>query len=266
MRKGILRLTSMIAVILVLVGVFCTGTLANVADDLRAQQVTNITQNYGNEILGSSDSSSEIREIQTNKGEEKILGNTLPNYVILNWVATEDSIIFDITNLGIDSVDLVYGTIDTGNMKKSFQFSNVGIGKNKYTISGVPLLTCEERIKITWYAKDGGETFGSATSTGSRQIPQSLLNLWGPGSFGSRAECLNYHFKTHGKEVAASNICEYVRKADEFRKRVIELKLTPQKLVDGKTPNVYRFRYNGYYLDAVCVNLVPTGDLISFGK
>jgi len=44
------------------------------------------------------------------------------------------------------------------------------------------------------------------------------------------------------------------------------LKLTPQKLVDGKTPNVYRFRYNGYYLDAVCVNLVPTGDLISFGK
>lgn len=40
-------------------------------------------------------------------------------------------------------------------MKKSFQFSNVGIGKNKYTVSGVPLLTCEERIKITWYAKDG---------------------------------------------------------------------------------------------------------------
>jgi len=69
MRRGILRLTSMIAVILVLVGVFCTDTLANVEDDLRAQQVTNIIQNCGNKILGSSDSSSEIRGIQTNKDQ-----------------------------------------------------------------------------------------------------------------------------------------------------------------------------------------------------
>ncbi|WP_241243612.1 hypothetical protein [Caldicellulosiruptor changbaiensis] len=176
------------------------------------------------------------------------------------------TIIFDITNLGIDSVDLVYGTVDTGNTRKSFQFSNVGIGKNKYTVSGVPLLICEERIKITWYAKDGGETFGSATSTGSRQIPQSLLNLWGPGSFGSRTECLNHHFKKHGKEVSASNICEYVRMADKVRQDIIKQKLKPVRPVDGATPNVYRFEYGMYYLHVVCVNYVPSGDLISFGE
>lgn len=55
---------------------------------------------------------------------------------MLDWVATENSIILKITNWGIDSVDFVYGTIDTGNMKKNFNVAIVKSGTSTHTITG----------------------------------------------------------------------------------------------------------------------------------
>jgi len=57
-----------------------------------------------------------------------------------------------------------------------------------------------------------------------------------------------------------------VRLADKVRQDIIKQKLKPVKPVEGAIPNVYRFKYKIYYLHAVCVNYVPSGDLISFGE
>lgn len=221
--------------------------------------------------MGKSDNISELVSNETIKTQPSknasILPNILPNSVTLYWIAKEDSIILTITNKGIDSVDSVYGIIDTGNMMRSFRASIVRPGTSYYTIKDVPILKCKENIKITWSAKDGSTVFvPSAISTGSREIPSDLLNLWAPGSHGSRSECLDYHFYKHGWEVSAKNICQYVRMANIVRHGVIALNLKPIRPVPGATPNCYRYEHGIYYLHVVRVGILPIGDLVSFGR
>lgn len=59
---------------------------------------------------------------------------------------------------------------------------------------------------------------------------------------------------------------QYVRMADNVRKDVIKKNLKPKRSVPGATANCYRYEYGIYYLHVVCVNDVPSGDLVSFGK
>ncbi len=54
--------------------------------------------------------------------------------------------------------------------------------------------------------------------------------------------------------------------ADNVRKDVIKKNLKPIRSVPGATANCYRYEYGIYYLHVVCVNDVPSGDLVSFGK
>lgn len=250
---------------------------------VEAKSITSVTnvssdiQEDSYEFLGQADSLSGINTNSTiskskldkiNSASKPItVMNILPNNVILDWKATENSIILYITNQGIDSVDVVSGSINTGYMTKSFTYAKVKPGKNTYTVTGVPLKRCREDIKISWSAKDGSSSVGSAISTGSRNIPSSLLNTWSVGGRGTRENCLNYHYIKHGGEVGATNICEYVRKAELFRSTTIpNLKLQPVKKVIGATPNVYRYRDAFYYLDVQCINGKPYGELVSFGS
>lgn len=220
---------------------------------------------FSEEEIGKSDEKSVIYEGKRNDNGIIIFSNILPNSMTFDWVATENSIIIYITNMGLDSVDLVSGTIKTGNITKSFAFSKVSIGTSTYSVT-VPIKSCHENISIYFNAVDGGDTFGSTTSYGSRDIPNGLLYKWAAGSFSSKSKSLDYHFKKHGYEVFAHNICAYVRLADYFRTNTIPSQnLKPYKLVVGSTPNCYRYRYKYMYLDVVCVRGQPTGLLVSFG-
>ncbi|WDC83596.1 hypothetical protein PL321_13180 [Caloramator sp. mosi_1] len=268
MKKFIFKLISILSIFTILIGANSID-VANAESNVEKQELVRYVQGYEDEILGKANNNTEIEINKTQSSKSDLITpkNILPNKVVLDWVATENSIILKITNWGLDSVDLVYGTIDTGNMKKNFNVAIVRPGTSTHTITGVPLLTCKENIKITWSAKDGENVFASSVvSTGSREIPSDLLNLWSPGSKGSRSACLDYHFNKHGKEVSASNICQYVRMADNVRKDVIKKNLKPIRSVPGATANCYRYEYGIYYLHVVCVNDVPSGDLVSFGK
>lgn len=184
---------------------------------------------------------------------------------MLDWVATENSIILYITNYGVDSIDVISGTIDTGNLTKNFTYRNVSAASHTYSVTA-PIKTCHENISIQFRAVDGGDTFATTTSYGSRDIPKKLLNKWSTGSFSTKAKCLNYHFKKHGTEVSATNICSYVRLANIFRTNTIPSQnLKPYKRVEGAIANVYRYRNDYFYLDVVCSNGQPSGDLVSFG-
>lgn len=217
------------------------------------------------EEIGKSQSKSVIYKSKENDKGISTFANILPNLMTFDWVATERSIIIYVTNTGLDSVDLVSGTIKTGNMTKSFTFSNVSIGTSTYSVT-VPLKSCHENISISFFAVDGGDTFGSTTSYGSRDIPNSLLNKWSSGGYASKSICLDKHYIKHGAKVLATNICEYVRLADLFRTTTIPAQnIKPYKYVPGATPNVYRYRNNYLYVDVVCVNGQPSGLLVSFG-
>ena len=76
---------------------------------------------------------------------------------------------------------------------------------------------CHEDISVYTVAADGGDSIGSSTTKGSRDIPSDLLNMWHRGSFSSASASLNYHFGKHGFGVGTSNIVSYAQSAKTSR-------------------------------------------------
>lgn len=257
MGNKIFKLLCMVSLITVCISsssssvVFASENTTIVSDNLEV--------NDNSDVIGNSYSTSGISKENNNSK-----ANLLPNVLTLDWDATENGIYLYFTNIGLDSIDTIGGTISTGNATKSFSYAAVSLGQHAYYVS-LPVKTCSESISISYFATDGGTSFGSATSYGSRAISSSLVNMWSPGSMGTRAACLNYHFKVHGAEVGASNIADYVRLADFTRINIISQNISPERVVSGVTANTYRYLYNTYYLHVVRVGGVPTGDLVSFG-
>lgn len=87
---------------------------------------------------------------------------------------------------------------------------------------------------------------------------------WGEGSFDSVEESLEYHTLEHGEEVGVSktDINGYVKKSKNFAAEVVNRKVKPFCDVEGATPNVKRYHYNGKYIDMDKANRI----IISFGK
>ncbi|MBL1230370.1 hypothetical protein IW492_14125 [Enterococcus sp. BWB1-3] len=69
---------------------------------------------------------------------------------------------------------------------------------------------------------------------------------WGGKNKQSDAE---YHYNQHGDEVGAKDFNDYTRKANAFKDIVQNKGKSPTKEVFGKTPNVFRYNYNGKYID-----------------
>ena len=85
---------------------------------------------------------------------------------------------------------------------------------------------------------------------------------WGPGTFGTPEANLDKHFVRHGREVGASTVESYAKKADLFRAAV---KKDPgafrKSRVHGYTENVFRYRGTDKYVD-----LTLDFRIISFGR
>ena len=96
-----------------------------------------------------------------------------------------------------------------------------------------------------------------------KQISEKLVKektnvgSWNKGSFDSVQDSLARHFEKHGVEVGASNVEQYLRKAEHFK---INLKGASKRRVSGLVDNVVRYSKNGRYID-----LAPDGTIISFG-
>ena len=67
-----------------------------------------------------------------------------------------------------------------------------------------------------------------------------------------------YHFYEHGEEVGATDISQYLRKADGFK---ANLRGAHKSYIEGYVDGVIRYSKNGKYID-----LAPDGSIISFGK
>lgn len=81
---------------------------------------------------------------------------------------------------------------------------------------------------------------------------------WNKGSLSSPEESVAFHFYEHGEEVGATDISQYLRKADGFK---ANLRGAHKSYVEGYVDGVIRYSKNGKYID-----LAPDGSIVSFGK
>lgn len=73
--------------------------------------------------------------------------------------------------------------------------------------------------------------------------------LWDRGSFDSPGESLQWHFEKHGREVGATDVASYARKAQNFYLTVWKDPWGTGAPVPGETPDVRRFTRGPRYVD-----------------
>lgn len=105
----------------------------------------------------------------------------------------------------MDSIDTIKATVTIRNVKKKVTVLKAKPGTTQKTVN-INMKKCHEDISVYTVAADGGDSIGSSTTKGSRDIPSDLLNMWHRGSFSSASASLNYHFGKHGSGVGTSNI------------------------------------------------------------
>lgn len=207
-------------------------------------------QNYENVIIGRA----EVSDVPEARA------NLLPNRLLIDFDATETSIILKFKNIGVDSIDTITATVTIGSTKKSITVLKAKPGTTQKIVN-INMKKCHEDISVYTVAADGGDSIGSSTTKGSRDIPSDLLNMWHRGSFSSVSASLNYHFGKHGSGVGTSNIVSYAQSAKNFKSNLSGAKSSK---VNGSTPNVTRWKKNGKYID-ICGSK-NIGKIISYGR
>ena len=72
---------------------------------------------------------------------------------------------------------------------------------------------------------------------------------WSTGGMKSASDNARKHFAKHKYEVGAKTLEEYTKKATNFANTILKKGKKPFKEVIGATPNTFRYRYNGKYID-----------------
>ena len=238
MRNMMKRLSLVIICIMI---IFSNSAVHSFAADI---------QSYENTIIGRAEVSDNL----------ETRANLLPNRLKIDFDATATSVILKFKNIGVDSIDTITATVTIGSTKKSVTVLKAKPGTTLKTVN-INMKKCHEDISVYTVASDGGDSIGSSTTKGSRDIPSDLLNIWHRGSFSSASASLNYHFGKHGSGVGASNIVSYAQSAKNFKGNLSGAK---SSRVNGSTPNVTRWKKNGKYID-ICGSK-NIGKIISYGR
>lgn len=231
--------------ILIIFSIFIINLQSNVFADNKNINNSEEIIGYSENVLGRSKNAKAI---------------DFPNVITLDWTATSSSVNLVIQNTGIDSVDTLSGTVKTGSYSKSFSISNLKTNITKLSIP-INMEACLENIVVDYQASDAGSQIVKTTSSGHRQIESVYSSQWHKGADPTLYGAINKHYKKHKLEIGSTNIEAYVRSSITFRSTVNK---SPDALVPGATPNVYRWRKNGKYIDLYGAK--NTGLIISYGK
>ncbi len=109
------------------------------------------------------------------------------------------------------------------------------------------------------------DSAGNIYRSDYNKLQETTSESWSKGSYSSPEESLYEHYDKHGAEVGAKNKEDYLRKAAAFRDTILKKRLKPSHMVSGKTPNVFRYRFNNKYIDLEHVS-EGVYRIISFGK
>jgi len=102
-----------------------------------------------------------------------------------------------------------------------------------------------------------GEGPGNGGTPGLGSASPESLRRWNKGTFDSVEASLDYHFRTHGADVGASSVDQYVRKAEGFAQN---LRGATRSYPQIGTPGAVRYTKLGKY-----IILAPDRTIISFG-
>ena len=167
MKNVMKRLSLVIICVMMIITVSVVPSFA--ADD----------QNYENAIIGRA----EVSDVP------KARANLLPNRLLIDFDATATSVILKFKNIGVDSIDTITATVTVGDTKKSVTVLKAKPGTTQKTVN-INMKKCHEDISVYTVAADGGDSIGSSTTKGSRDIPSDLLNMWNRGGFSSASRVI----------------------------------------------------------------------------
>lgn len=192
-----------------LVMLFSISTTAFAAEDQEMNRYLPIAENASFEINLNDD------DPQTRA----------PNGIPITATAKLDGtgVSVHVGNIGVDGLDNVTVTATaTGYAGSKTQSGYVPAIVGKTFDFYFPYIKCNTVYNITVTVVDGS---GTVTRTATAKLTYTEDNLknahWHPGSFSTRAASLEYHFKTHGSEVLATNLIEYLNFANIYRDDVL---------------------------------------------
>lgn len=189
----------------------------------------------------------------------------VPNLITTDFTCNVyGDVIFTINNWfdTVDRIKVTISTVDFNGYKRSetFNFYNVPPLKSTYS-AHFPQYMCTESLSVTYNVTDGTSEYGLAMQKGTRKIPESVMLSWSPGSFYNAETSINYHYNKHGRELGMSSVYSYCVAANSWRNNVTSADRVGY--VSGTTPNVYRFKKSGLYID---LQGGLGGKIVSFGK
>ena len=165
--------------------------------------------------------------------------------------------------MGYTSIDILEVTVKTPTQEVGKTFGNIPSGEpgTVHTIR-VPMESIHEDLLVTYKVHDRGDTDGVAQQSGHRDLPDSLVKQWAPGSKNDPEETLTYHFKKHKKEIGTDSIYTYCERAILLRNSLKASEYVRD--VGGATPNSKRYERNDYYI--VVSGNRNTGLIVMYGK
>ena len=119
----------------------------------------------------------------------------------------------------------------------------------------------ENPVKVYNFQVEGYHTY--YVSSMGVLVHNRCNGNWAEGGRGSSYKNSLYHFETHGTEVGARTLEQYTAKATNYANYVLS-KGIKGYYVPGATPNTFRYKFNGKYVDLAFDGVEHL--LVSFGS
>ena len=128
-------------------------------------------------------------------------------------------------------------------------------------VTGAELEQLEEPITVYNLEVEGLNTY----FVGDKAIlvHNECNGNWADGGRGSGEQNALDHYDKHGSEVGANSFNDYLKKAKNFANTVLSKKIKG-RYVSGYTDDVYRYNFNGKYIDLVFNGIEHL--IVSFGR
>ena len=120
-----------------------------------------------------------------------------------------------------------------------------------FTVEQVQHEILESPIKVYNFEVQDNHTYyvGGDDDDSAVLVHNKCNGNWSTGGMKSASDNARKHFAKHKYEVGAKTLEEYTKKATNFANTILKKGKKPFKEVIGATPNTFRYRYNGKYID-----------------
>ncbi len=138
------------------------------------------------------------------------------NFVTFNATITDTNVKVKVVNSGNDPLDKVTVKVSaTGYSEQAQSATRVyPIVAKTFTFDILEIST-SMKYYVTVTVTEGGLTQSSSSGEIDKSYTESQLSEWHPGTYGTRAKSVNYHFGKHKNEVGAKTVTQYLRSASQ---------------------------------------------------